>query len=164
MHERACGESGNKVQYSVAQVEKIRGTLWLSAAFLLCWCLCSHCRRSVFTRHFTFVSGCWTAHRKDASGVNIPAAAHACNFHYTSAPLLVWTTVTASGSSRSRNLCPSGLMMAFVCVGHMLSSFLESDIHRHSGPFWRLLQPMQEWIKRWLSGLFKTLRAPPFPF
>lgn len=33
--------------------------------------------------------GCWTAHRKHASGVNIPAAAHACNFLYTSAPLLV---------------------------------------------------------------------------
>ena len=48
---------GIKFDIQSLKWKKIRGTLWLSAVFLLCWYLCSRCRKSVCTRHFTFVSG-----------------------------------------------------------------------------------------------------------
>lgn len=81
------------VQYKVSEVEKNKKNfMTLSSVSVLVPLL----RRSLFSpRHFTFVSG--TSHlrallegtQKCASGVNSPAATHACNFHYMSALLLV---------------------------------------------------------------------------
>lgn len=103
------------------------------AIFLCLCCICFVHKRGYF----------WTADRKNASGVNNPAATHACYIHYTSVLLSVWATVTVSGNfcfaatvPRGRQCCPCWPYVVII-LGYIISAtvshFFPADAGAWSG-------------------------------